>query len=49
MLALLLAANTDGVDSLVQVLKRLPAILESMAVPSEDEELVFLTRLLQVL
>ena len=34
--------------SCVQVLQRLPVILESMGVPSEDEELVFLTRLLQV-
>ena len=34
--------------SRVQVLQRLPVILESMSVPSEDEELVFLTRLLQV-
>lgn len=32
----------------VQVLQRLPVILESMIVPSEDEDLVFLTRLLQV-
>lgn len=32
----------------VQVLQRLPNILESMIVPSEDEDLVFLTRLLQV-
>ena len=32
----------------MQVLQRLPIILEAMIVPSEDEELVFLTRLLQV-
>ena len=35
-------------DDDVQVLQRLPVILESMIVPSEDEDLIFLTRLLQV-
>lgn len=41
-------AGAEGGVSWVQVLQRLPAILECMGVPSEDEELVFLTQLLQV-
>ncbi len=40
--------HLSGCVSWWQVLHRLPVILEALGVPSEDEDLVFLTRLLQV-
>ena len=44
----LVSACSNKALRMMQVLQRLPLVMEAMSVPSEDEDLVFLTRLLQV-